>query len=206
MLFLRPFSGKPGFDVLFVPELPQPQQVVLLCVPQQNHLMLKSRGNLPWPTPPLSLITWNRRWSDWPQPERPILNRPAWWRTPWRPSPAQRSRKRSWSRTTAAIPAHGAPLSVPGCHADRWAEKRSYRTRGPPGAGAGMWQPDRSAGLWTWPAESRLQQHRAGIPPVRIMLYCLNMRRKSSTARWTTPSGHWSGRWCWKRMWWQTRS
>ncbi|MCP6412409.1 hypothetical protein NL483_28080, partial [Klebsiella pneumoniae] len=38
MLFLRPFSGKPGFDVLFVPEPPQPQQVVLLCVPRQNHL------------------------------------------------------------------------------------------------------------------------------------------------------------------------
>ncbi|MDV2811384.1 hypothetical protein, partial [Klebsiella pneumoniae] len=47
MLFLRPFSGKPGFDVLFVPEPPQPQKVVLLCVPRQNHLMLKPRGNLP---------------------------------------------------------------------------------------------------------------------------------------------------------------
>ncbi|WP_218570861.1 hypothetical protein, partial [Klebsiella grimontii] len=46
-VFLRPFSGKPGFDVLFVPELPQPQQVVLLCVPRQNHLKLKPRGNLP---------------------------------------------------------------------------------------------------------------------------------------------------------------
>ncbi|MCL0672849.1 hypothetical protein M2950_02065, partial [Klebsiella pneumoniae] len=47
MLFLRPFSGKPDFDFLIVPELPQPQQVVLLCVPRQNHLMLKPRGNLP---------------------------------------------------------------------------------------------------------------------------------------------------------------
>ncbi len=39
MLFLRPFSGKPDFDFLIVPELPQPQRPLVRAMVLKAEVM-----------------------------------------------------------------------------------------------------------------------------------------------------------------------